>query len=408
MSIDFFTGFVLPKFEYDNQLTGGGLLNPAFVTDGVTIPYARQSYDVNVFRLMNTGFHRDTYLRTLSASSSKVVASFWLKFDEDFNAPYSQMAESDFFVMRDETTPRALALAVRKKPDGIGRNGRLELWWGNSGNLSSYTGTMSGSTDYDAVTLDTWYWAEIVYDGGAVSIYLDGTPVLSSAVPSFTATYAGPCWESYGFRAVTFSDLILQTGGDAALLSGQRRVTTLRLNSDKITEWPATAVNGSSGYHWLELSELQGYPNWWNQFADPGSYVSLSPGRELYGVGRAIPVGPLEAVCLTAFINPNSASVPSSFKFAMRKGDSGTFKTFPITDCPVYNPSVETTDSLRRTWVARITLADLDGNSWDEADWTGDWQVGLAEGTGPATITALAVERLHRISGGAGARYRVL
>jgi len=408
MSLDFFTGFVLPKFEYDGVLAGGGLLNNNEVIDGVTIPYPRYDYPVNTFRIMNTGFHRDTYLRTLGVASTKVVASFWLKFDEDFNAPYGVMGESDFFVMRDGTVPRGLALAVRKKPTGTGKTGRLEIWWGNSVNLSSYTGTMSASSSYDLVTLNVWYWAEISYDAGAVSIYLDGVLVLSGTVPSFTALYGGPCWESFGFRAVSFSDLILQVGGDSAILSGQRRVTTLWLNADKLTEWPATAVNGSSGYHWLELSEYQGYPNWWNQFADTGSYVSLASGRELYGVARAIPVGTLEAVCLTAFINPNSPSVPSSFKFALRKGDSGVFKTFPATTCPVYNPSTETTDSLRRTWVARIALADLDGNPWDEADWTGDWQVGLAEGAGPATITALAVERLHRISGGAGARYRVL
>lgn len=425
--LDFFTGFVAPKFKrYDEAFAnggapeGGGMLTLSDVVDNVTIPYPRADYTlIHPLTIMNTGFGRQRYERTFTGSQDRVVASFWLKFSEDQLAPNGQMGDSDFFCMRAgtvNTAKRIMALAVRKNP-GNTKQGRVELWWsdGTYYQQFNFTGTQVAVSAWDTFLLDTWYWCEVLYDMGQVEFWVNGTRIISGSVPYAPVWRAGINWESYGFRTVQAADLVIQIGTDAALLNGERRVTTLFANADKIKEWTATTTNSiqgdpaSSGYHWLQIAERWGYPQWWNQYMDTGSYLIPAAGQELFGLMRAYPIGPIEAICLTAFVNPNSPTTTSSFRFIMRKEDTGVIHEFAPVTSPVYS-IVETVGWQRINWVSQIHLLDPEtGAAWNEGDWLGSWQAGFKAASGPATITHFAVEILHSISqAGAGARYRVL
>jgi len=418
--IVFMTNFAVPKFKLywgygaNNGDLRGGSTGLPLDTRPNPLPYELRGYRQHFLKWMNTEFGRLRMEWPFPSSVSRCIISFYARASQDVFYPTDFIADSDFFALRDgwsSNARRVLALKFQRHPT-IQTKAALQVRWGSSTQQSSSQGSTAAETANDFVTAREWMHIEILYEGGYFEVWVNGQKELQGNVPHSDIGAAGPQWESLFWPDCRWADMVVQTGQDAALL-GRHRITHRFLIGDAATPWNATTSNVLSGnpnsayWHWLQLSERDGWPQFSSQYCDTSSYViPESETSELYDVEPGNPVAPIRAVSLNVFAIPLSSSSPGSIRMALRhKERLYTTFTAPFT-VPPYGPTETGRQRVRLvTW---IPTTDPDGNPWMEYDWNnGNWQVGLADGSG-CYITHYSVERLHTMTaGGVGSRYTV-
>lgn len=401
---EFINGFETPKYKrYDEVFAGNGELegggvnnNPALtpsntpIIDEVTIPYKRFGYYCGIWDVMNTGFGRIRMERDIAtAPVSKCVGSFYVKFNGS-----AEIKDSGFYVLRNGNNPgvRVMELACRKSATDNYQGG-FELWTSNNSlQQHNFEGTMVDSTATDIIQFDTWMHVEVVFDSGLVSVFVDSVKVMEATVLGTSITRHGHLWESFGFNHLNVDDYVFQVGADSERLGVKHRVTTLWPSSDALNNWYA-----SGSPHYTQLVDRTG--------VNPYTYVALaSTGYELFGWETAYPVGSILALQVSLFASPKSSSLSSSVQDLFRLGPAGSLDSVSEIHIPPYL-SRETTETQRQIFANAIHVVDPSGAAWKEEDWIGQWYAGLTSGSGPAQVSQLVIERLHILTGGAGARY---
>lgn len=400
MPITFINGFIVPKYRrYGEFLSdegspeGGSQVGTP--VDYIEIPYAMGYYHSNSLRLMNTGFQRNRYPMKTAATVTKAVISFHLKFYESTSA--NTMGESCFFVLRSGYSEgdltgagrgaRVCELCCNKDPDEITK-GTLEVWYsGDTDEQSNFTGGLAGSSAAKAIQTNQWYFCEVVFNAGAVSVYLDSALVVSCTVPASGFDSHGVEWESFGFRGVMVSDYVFQEGTDATRLITPMRITNLFPARDKITQGSSTG-----GDHYSQVDDAR--------VLDAATYIAVSSGeQELFGMERGYPLSSPLAICASVIMSGSAAGMKSLYRY----GDVGVLLEGPaFSDTFSRSTSVNTLQNL--FYAGALSIRDPDGNIWDDSDWVATWQPGLEGGI--ANIHQFVIERLHVNGAGSGARYR--
>jgi len=422
--ITFMSNFAVPKFKLywgyganNGDLRGGSTGLPVD-TQPNPLPYDQRNYRQHFLKWMNTAFGRLRMEWPFPSSVSRCIISFYARASQDVFYPADFIADSDFFALRDgwsSNARRVLALKFQRHPT-IQTKAALQVRWGSSTQQSSSQGTTAAETANDFVTAREWMHIEILYEGGYFEIWVNGQKELQGSVPHSDIGAAGPQWESWFWPDCRWADMVVQTGQDAALL-GRHRITHRFLNGDVVTSWNATTSNVLSGnpnsayWHWLQLSERDGWPQFPSQYCDASSYV-IPPDvetddYEAYSVESGNPVGSVHAVCLNAYAIPLSSSSPGSLQLLLRRSQDGQTYLSPDLVVPPY---VAGQTGRQRVQVLQWILPQdpSTGQSWREYELNGGvWQPGLRRGSG-CYVTHLSLERLHASVGvGAGARYTV-
>jgi hypothetical protein len=399
MPITFINGFIVPKyrrygepFSVDGAPDGGATVETPI--DYAQIPYAMGNYRSNSLRLMNTGFGRSRYQMKTTGDVGKAVISFHIKFGV-FSSDYN-MGESCFFVLRSGYSEgdtsnggrglRICELACRKDPIEPTK-GAVEIWQSTDvSQQSNYSGTRVANSADQVIRTDKWYFCEVMFVSGTVSVYFDGTLVVQGTVNAGNFNSHGIEWESFGFRGIMVADYVFQEGLDAALLVTPMRVTNLFLARDKITQGVSTG-----GAHYNQINEAR--------VLDSASYVAVTSGQqELFGMERGYPLGGPVAVCACAIV----AGTASGLQALYRYGDEGSL-LHGAAFVDTFNRSSSGSAFQDLFYAGALSVLDPSGNSWDDSDWVAAWQAGF-EG-GAARVHQFVIERLHVNGAGSGARY---
>lgn len=400
MPITFINGFMVPKYRrYGEFLSdegspeGGSQVGTP--TDYTEIPYAMGYYHSNSLRLMNTGFQRNRYQMKTAATVTKAVISFHLKFYESTSA--NTMGESCFFVLRSGYSEgtvtntgrgsRVCELCCNKDPDEITK-GTLEVWvGGDSDDQSNFSGSLYGSSASKAIQTNQWYFCEVVFNAGAVSVYLDGALVVSCTVPASGFDSHGIEWESFGFRGVMVSDYVFQEGSDAERLITPVRITNLFPARDKITDGISTGAN-----HYDQINDAR--------VLNASSYVTIESGeQELFGMERGYPLGAPMAISANVILSGSA----SGMKALYRNGDAGALLD-GVAFADTFGRSTSGSGLQDLFYAGALNVRDPNGDIWDDSDWVASWQPGFEGGS--AKVHQFVIERLHINGAGSGARYR--